>query len=203
MVAAAPARGNDSHQNAWGIYAAPIMYGFAQGSQYDLAADGNALDFGAYYTRFIGSRFSARLEVRFGQRQIDATQYITGSPWLYFFRLDETFVEFPLMVHSERRTMFGDREARLSIGGGAVFTAVLDQELLLAEGESPLLTAGEYQKFGWTVDAGLTVDVGGGAGVFALLRYQRDESVFGESEDADVQRRFEAWGMHVGLESGF
>ena len=207
VALAPPARAGDYLRNAWGIYAAPTMYGFAQGTRWDLAASGNALDVGAYYTRFFARSWSAQLEVRLEQRQLDDT--ISGAidflpPNVFtMFRLDEEIIEVPLVVHNERRIIFGDHEARLAMGGGVVYAAVLDQKLLDVNGESTTLTAGDYQKFGWLLDGGFTLGVDPRHSCFARFRYQRDESVFGESDDADVQRRFEAWGMLVGLESGF
>jgi hypothetical protein len=192
----------DEPSNAWGVYAAPTTIRFATGTDYDLGASGSALEMGLYYTRFIGERFSLRLETRFASRSLDAAVPDSTTGYLPV-RQEEQILEIPLIAQSERRVPYGDHEMRVSLGAGIVCDFVLEQRLVTPLGQPSALTAGEYMKLGWLLDGAVTFEVDERSGVFGRFRYQRDETTFGESEGASAVSELECFGFLGGLEFRF
>jgi hypothetical protein len=209
LLAFAPAaHAQEFHRNAYGMYAAPTMFGLAEGTKYELATSGGGLDLGIYYARAFNPRFSIRLEAKYAVRDIDEAgsngQLFGGE---YFpFRLHESMVEIPLVVESDRRIPVSNHELRVSVGGGASYKYVLDQQLLVPSGElnsqSSLTPADSYQKFAILLDGGTTFEVDRKSAVFLRLRFDWDVATFGEPADASIIRRFWATGFYAGFEYG-
>jgi hypothetical protein len=200
-----PCAAADQPRNAWGIYVAPTTSGFGAGTEYDLGTSSTALEWGAFYTRFIDGRFSARLEARYAPRHLEAAvPYESGGFTPYApVRLKEEILELPFLVQSERRVAYGERELRLSLGMGVVWDIVLDQKLVTPLGQPDELTASDYQKLGWLLDGAVTFEVDDNAAVFGRFRYQRDETTFGESDGASAVAKLECFGFSAGFEFGF
>jgi len=184
------------------MYLAPTTSGFASGTDYDLGTSSTNLEWGLYYTRFIGERFSLRLEARYARRHLDAAA--PDSTFGYIpFRQEEDILEFPLLAQSERRILYGTREVRVTLGAGVVYDVVLDQRLLTPLGQPNVLTPSDYQKFGWLLDGAVTFEVDQRGGVFGRFRYQRDEVTFGQDDGASAIRKLESYGFSVGFEFMF
>jgi hypothetical protein len=202
------ARAQDYHRNAYGMYAAPTIYGFAKGSEYSVASSGAGLDFGLYYSRFFTEAFSARLEVRYGTRSMDDIKPSDLFPGSYsMFRLEESVLEVPVVLQADRRVPVGDHVLRISVGGGFSTKFVLDQKLLGPSGELPeaygFKAADSYRRVGILLDGGATLDVDRRSAIFARLRFDYDLGTAGEPTDASVIRRFWETGIYAGFECGF
>jgi hypothetical protein len=196
LLLAPLARAQELHRNAYGMYAAPTIFGAAKGSEYDLAGNGAGLDLGGYYSRFFTQSFSARLEARYGKRTMEA-------PTLNI-RLSEIILEIPLVLQADRRIPISDHSLRVSVGGGLSYKFVLDQKLLVPDGDlDQYYPPAEYQKLGLLVDGGVTFAVDRKSAVFARLRFDVDVATMGEPADADVIRRFWATGFYAGFEYEF
>jgi hypothetical protein len=194
-------------RNAWGVYAAPTIYGFAEGNDYDVAASGAGLDFGLYYSRFLTQNLSVRLEARYGTRNMDDLATIDLFPGAFtMFRLAEDILEVPVVLQADRRVPVGDHVLRVSVGGGFSYKFVLEQKLIGFSGGSTsdyLTPADSYRKFGILLDGGVTFDVDRKSAIFARLRLDTDIGTMGEPDAADVIRRFWATGLYVGYEMAF
>ena len=107
-----------------------------------------------YFARAFNASFSARLEVKYGVRNLDDIEW---SP-LYGnvpFRLSESILEVPLVLQADRRIPVSDHELRISVGGGASYKYVTDQKLLVANGhieDYGLHPADSYQKVALLLD---------------------------------------------------
>jgi hypothetical protein len=190
------------------MYAAPTIYGFSKGSDYDLGASNAGLDLGAYYSRSFTSSFSARLELRYGTRAMDdlvTTNLFPGS--FGMVRLEESILEVPLILMGDRRVSVGEHELRISAGGGVSTKFVLDQKLLGPQGEESgkygIQGADSYRKVGILLDGGTTFSVDRRSAVFLRFRLDVDIATAGEPADASVIRRFWATGFYAGFEYGF
>jgi hypothetical protein len=210
VVCAAPvAQAQEFHRNAYGMYAAPTIYGISHGSEYELANSGAGLDLGGYYARAFTPGFSVRLEIRYGTRTLDDTEENTTLlPGAFsMFRLSEEILEMPLILNADRRILISDHELRVSVGGGVSPKFVLHQKLLGPDGEldgpyNPI-AADSYRKVGILVDGGTTFQVNRASAIFLRLRFDVDIATAGEPQDADVVRRFWAAGFYAGFEYGF
>jgi hypothetical protein len=207
LSAASTAQSQDFHRNVYGMYAAPTLYGFAQGSDYQLGNSGAGLDLGGYYARAFTPNFSVRLEVRYGTRALDD---VVPNPLFLgtysVFRLSEKVLEVPLILNADRRIPISDHELRISVGGGVSTKFVLDQKLLDPAGEIDsqyLKAADSYRRVGLLVDGGATFAVDRRSAIFARLRLDVDIATAGEPADADVIRRFWETGFYAGFEYGF
>ena len=208
LVAVPAAHAQDFRRNAYGMYAAPTIYGFAKGSEYDVAASSAGLDLGAYYSRFFTPSFSARLEVRYGTRVMDDLVTIDVFPGAYsMVRVEESILEVPVIIQGDRRVPVGDHELRVSVGGGFSTKFVLEQKLLGPSGEVSgkygVVAAGSYRKVGLLVDGGTTFSVDRRSAIFLRFRVDYDIATAGEPDDASVIRRFWAAGFYAGFEYGF
>jgi hypothetical protein len=195
VVCAAPvAQAQEFHRNAYGMYAAPTIYGISHGSEYELANSGAGLDLGGYYARAFTPGFSVRLEIRYGTRTLDDTEENTTLlPGAFsMFRLSEEILEMPLILNADRRILISDHELRVSVGGGG--------EL---DGPYNPIAADSYRKVGILVDGGTTFQVNRASAIFLRLRFDVDIATAGEPQDADVVRRFWAAGFYAGFEYGF
>jgi hypothetical protein len=201
------AHAQEFHRNAYGIYAAPSMYGLAKGNRYQLATSGGGMDVGVYYAHAFSASFSARLEVKYAARNLDDVENNQRFDTYSFFRLHESIIEVPLVLGADRRIPISDHELRVSVGGGVSYKYVLDQKLLAPTGEytteDGLTPADSYQKLGLLLDGGVTFGVDRKSAVFLRLRLDQDVTTFGEPADATVIRRFWALGFCAGFEYGF
>lgn len=206
ILAAAPAiAAEDYTRNAWGIYAAPTIYGLAEGTRYNVASSATLVDLGVFYRRSLGPRWGARVEIVAAQRQLDVAVPFqpTGLPdGVYTIRVDESTLLIPVVLENDRRVPIGERELRVTLGAGVCGTFVLEQELLVPSGSPEPLTPGEYQKFGWLLDGGVTLGIDPRTGVFGRFRLYRDESTFGDSGVSLVEE-FWAFSFAGGFEFGF
>jgi hypothetical protein len=211
LFALAPAaRAQDFHRNAYGMYAAPVMYGFAKGTRYQTSSSGGRLDFGIYYARAFNAGFSMRLEAKYAVRELDDAEVnpaaIPGPDTYTPFRLSETMVQVPLIIQADRRIAVSDHELRVSVGGGPTFTHVFDQKLLTPTTDITSLyglkPSESYGKFGLVLDGGTTFSVDRKSDIFLRLRFDIDVSTFGAPDDTSVVRRFWATGFYTGFEYG-
>jgi hypothetical protein len=207
LLVGTAAQAQDFRRNAYGMYAAPTIYGFAQGSEYNVASSSAGLDLGGYYSRFFTPSFSARLEVRYGTRVMDDITPSELFPGSYVgFRLEESILEVPIILEGDRRIPVGDHEVRVSVGAGVSAKFVLDQKLLEPGGELPedqgFKAADSYRKVGLLVDGGTTFNVDRRSSIFLRLRVDFDVATAGEPEDATAIRRFWAAGFYAGFEYG-
>jgi len=199
------ARAQASENNAAGVYAAPVLYGFSHGSEYQLATSGGGLDIGAYYSRFFTPRWSMRIEARFGSRALDDAIRVSDPliGWARV-RVSEAFVQFPLMVERSDRLLVDDHELRISTGFGAAVSYVISQDLLVPGGTSTWFTpADSYGRAGFVVDGGVAFRVVRTTSVFLRFNLAVDLWSFAEPDDADVIRRFWSTGFCAGYEYGF
>jgi hypothetical protein len=209
LVAVSSAHAQDFRRNAYGMYAAPTIYGLSKGSDYNLATSNGGLDLGAYYSRAFTSSVSMRVEARYGTRALDysarAKAPLSGA--YLVFRVSEQILEVPVILEADRRIDMNGHEFKVSVGGGFSTKFVLDQKLFGPSGESDSpynpIAADSYRKVGFLVDGGATFQVDRGSAVFARLRFDVDLATAGEPDDADVITRFWAAGFYAGFEYVF
>lgn len=203
VFTASPLFAQEFRRNAWGLVAAPMTYELTGN---DLGTN-TSLDLGLFYSRFISHAISARVEVFAQDRKYMTEEFspdgLGGGEWIPYI-VDEAALAATLLLNFDRREDLAGHQLRLSIGAGGMATKVLDQTIRHADpGFATSVGWGDYSKLGWLMEAGMALDVEPGSGVFARLRIQRDVSIFGESDDADIVRELAAFGFHVGAEFGF
>jgi len=205
LTAMAPcAHAQEFHRNAYGMYAAPTIYGLAKGSEYEVANSDAGLDLGAYYARAFTESFSGHVELRYGTRNVDyGVQWVVFPTSYYPIRLSESILEVPVLVEGDRRLDVDNHELRVSVGGGISYKYVIEQKILGPGGEFTGAPDGDgYQKLGVLFDGGVTLGVNRKSAVFLRLRVDWDVSTFGEPEDDTLVRRFWAAGFYAGFEYG-
>jgi hypothetical protein len=211
VLFASPSRADDVVRNAWGFYAAPTTYTVTSAGAYNNVPTNTSLDFGIYYTRFISRRFSVRGEVRLDDRRCEIT-YPRDLPVSTvvlngFDRINETMLEVPLLLMSETRCPVGERELRISVGGGLYYAVLLSQYHYypVYSGRDIIETtasAGDSQRMGFILDGGVTMETDPRHGVFLHLRLQEDADVFGVNGDTFAER-YAAFGFMAGFEWTF
>jgi len=209
-VVAPVAFAQEFHRNAYGMYAAPVIYGFAEGTRYQLGSSGGGLDLGIYYAHAFNAGFSARIEAKYARRDLDdaevSAELVPADPYIAFV-LSETMIQVPLIIQADRRIVMNDHELRVSVGGGPSFTFVTDQKLLTPDDELSnvyeLTPSDSYQRFGLVADGGATLGVNRKSAVFMRFRFDTDVSTMGADDNTAIVRRLWAAGFYAGFEYGF
>lgn len=205
VVAAPAARAQEFHHNAYGMYVAPTFYGIAKGTDYERATSGGGLDFGLYYAHAFAPTVSVRLEARYATRALEDVNWNEFNHAYDVFRLSEQILEIPLLLQLDRRVDVSGHQLRISVGGGASYQYVLEQELLepfeIDEGFH-FPPTGSYQKLAMLFDGGTTFDIDRRSAVFLRLRFGFDAFTWGEASEDSLVRRFWATGFYAGFEYG-
>ncbi|MCI0452830.1 MAG: hypothetical protein L0Z51_10655 [Candidatus Latescibacteria bacterium] len=207
LLAATNALAEEDRGNAFGFYGGPTTYELISSSDYNGATSGTSLDLGIYYARFVTPKFSVRVEARVTERHADIVQYIaipaSSEPYV-LTRVDERFLEFPLILQADRRASMGDAEIRISSGGGLCYGILIGQELLSPDGlVNDDEGFGGYQRLSFQFDGGATVDVRSGSAIFLRFRLQYDGYVFGKSDDVPLTTEYLSYGFYAGFETVF
>jgi hypothetical protein len=195
-------------ENAWGLYAGPTTYELTHSSsEYNRATSGTSLDFGVYYTRFVTTRFSWRVEGRVTSRHVDIAVPLdvpAGGASEAIARIDERFFEIPLILQADRRSRLGESEIRISAGAGVCYGVLIGQDLMILEDRvSEDVGAGGYKRLSFLFDGGATLDVTTGDSVFLRFRAQYDAYVFGEDDEVRETTEYFSYGFYAGFESPF
>jgi hypothetical protein len=210
-VTAVPLNAQDTRvmtRNAWGISFAPMNYGLAEGYSVETTQSYSSLDVGLFYTRFFSPSWSGRLEVFSLDRDYNTFAPAAGAPDdISYFVVNEAIIQADLVLHLDRRFELGTSDGRVFIGGGVMVSGIHDQTVVpWYPADVPTSSdpgEGTYFKWGWLLEGGMSVTFYRRSAIFALLRMQQDEDMFGESDDADIARELGAYGFHVGMEYGF
>ena len=206
LLAAPAARAQEFHRNAYGMYVAPTFYGIAKGTEYELANSGGGLDFGLYYAHAFAPVLSMRIEARYATRALEDVNWNEFFHAYDVYRLSEKIIEIPVLLEADRRIDVGNHQLRISVGGGASYQYVLEQEMLEPfeiDSGYHFPPTGSYQKLAMLFDGGATFDVDRKSAVFLRMRFGFDAFTWGESSDDSLVRRFWATGFYAGFEYGF
>jgi hypothetical protein len=209
-ITAAPAWAGDYLRNAWGVYAAPTTYETIDSGDYNNGPSNTSLDVGFYYSRIFTPRFSLRLEVRSTRRAMDVliprAQPRATTYYNIYDRIDENQLEVPLVLQADTRVLLGERELRVSAGGGLCYGVLLYQKHY----DPPTSQSwtvhesgfGDYQRLSFLLDGGATIESLARSALFVRLRLQWDGYSFGATDDVVVLEYF-AYGFCAGFEWGF
>jgi hypothetical protein len=190
--------------NTWGFYISPTTHRLVSASsQYEMFHTNTGEDIGLYYCRSIHPFLRLQIEGRYEVRQADIE--FSESP----ARVNEEFLEVPLILHVSRVRRFGRSYFRLFVGGGISYRILIEQEVAFPpSGSVPPsvitpIDIGGYQKFGWVLDGGCSILLTRRGGIFASYRITKDQSTVSKSDDLVVNPKYYSYGIQVGFEFNF
>ena len=170
--------------------------------KYDLYNTNTGLDFGAYVNQHLGKRFMVQAEVMFTERMSEVE--VEG----FGIRINEEFLEIPVILYNIRGANLGDSAVRISIGVGLNYKILLQQELGFEYDYCPpdineTSDFAGYQKLGWIVDGGAALLIKKKFGLFLSYRIGDDFRTFGGTETVAFKNEYFVYGIRVGIEKRF
>lgn len=203
MVTSRSAQAQDYPRNAWGLVASPMSSTLTGDdlSPYEVGASDMSLGLGAFYQHVFSPRVSGRFEMSARQNHYGTYAQVAPLETAWCTAL-ETTIETVVVVSFDRHVDLAGHDACFSVGTGPVISAVVEQTIGFPSYAPEPPSEGSYGKFGWMFDAGLALGLDPRFGVFARFRGQADYETFGASDSADIVRKLDTFGFHVGAEFG-
>lgn len=203
LCAASFSQAQEFRRNAWGVTAAPMSCELTGDdlSNYEVGQTDASLGLGGFYQHLFSRRVSARFELSARQNHYGTYAQVAPLATAWCTAL-ETTIETVVALSLDRHVDMAGHDARFSIGVGPVISAVVDQTVGFPSFATTPPSEGSYGKFGLMLDAGLALGLDPKFGVFARFRGQTDYSTFSESDSADIVRKLNSFGFHVGAEFG-
>jgi hypothetical protein len=202
-LAAHAARAQEYRHNAWGLIASPMSVELTGNdlSNYEVGATDMSLGLGAFYQHVFSPRISGRFELSARQNHYGTYAPVAPLTSAWCTAL-ETTVESVVVLSFDRHVDLAGHDLRFSLGTGPVLSAVVEQMIGSPSNAPDPPSEGSYGKFAWMFEGGLALGLDPKFGVFARFRGQTDYETFSASSDADIVRKLNSFGFHVGAEFG-
>lgn len=205
LLAAPNARAQEFRVNAWGLIASPMSVELTGDdlNNYEIGQTDMSLGLGAFYQHVFSKRISGRFELSGRQNHYgtyaSVGSLVTDTAWCTAL---ETTVESVVVVSFDRHIDLAGHDTRFFLGTGPVLSAVVEQSIGSPSNAPDPPSEGSYGKLGWMFEGGLALGLSPTFGVFARFRGQSDYETFSASSDADIVRKLNSFGFHIGAEFG-
>jgi hypothetical protein len=199
-----PVKAQPLASNAYGFYLSPTTHRFKSApTKYELYQTNTGQDTGIFYSRLIASRVNIQVEGRYSTRILDINFGDLPA------RINEIFIEIPVLVHATRTHRVASSPLRVYAGFGLSCGLLIRQEIdAFGTYDLPLnmnreTKTGGYKKISCVMDGGAVFTFHRRTGIFAGLRVTTDWETFGESDDVPVAPKYIAYGFQAGFELRF